>query len=303
MTFVCSFLYLRTHTGNKTNVCNVCGKGFERRYQLTNHMQTHSEDKPYKCELCPQAFSLNRYLKGHMRFHAVVKPHKCPYCPKSFVQSSDLKVHVRRHTGERFKCELCPAGYLQQCVLNNHMKKAHGVDLNAVNAKSKKATAWANDQKESDNDAPNNGNEEEYLVTRFDEESNQTQVIFEQIIECDTTNEIVIETTSNSVIKTEEVAKNNNEQSCADKQKSDLYCQQCKKKFSSKVYYEKHQRIHQNRCSAEEKKFLCSICGESFKRNEYLTIHMRKHTGERPYKCRFCEKAFKRSSEIRMHER
>ncbi len=32
----------------------------------------------------------------------------------------------------------------------------------------------------------------------------------------------------------------------------------------------------------------CSECGKKFTRSGYLQVHMRKHTGERPYECSEC---------------
>lgn len=109
-------------------------------------------------------------------------------------------------------------------------------------------------------------------------------------------------------------------------QKPQFNCDMCEKKFTTKAYLAKHKLLHTDRlyackhCSetfpekelmkehqkekhAQPRNFLCNICGDSFQRNEYLKIHMRRHTGEKPYKCRFCEKGFPRSTDLKMHER
>uniref|UniRef100_A0A1A9Z4V6 Protein krueppel n=1 Tax=Glossina pallidipes TaxID=7398 RepID=A0A1A9Z4V6_GLOPL len=103
-------------------------------------------------------------------------------------------------------------------------------------------------------------------------------------------------------------------------------CDMCEKKFTTKAYLMKHKQLHgarlyvckhcpetfndkdllkehQKKMHTQPRNFLCSICGDSFQRNEYLKIHMRRHTGEKPYKCRFCEKGFPRSTDLKMHER
>ncbi|KAJ8969665.1 hypothetical protein NQ317_004895 [Molorchus minor] len=48
-------------------------------------------------------------------------------------------------------------------------------------------------------------------------------------------------------------------------------------------------------------KFVCSTCGKRVSRSGDLTIHMRSHTGERPYACSVCPKRYKMSSHLNSH--
>lgn len=51
-----------------------------------------------------------------------------------------------------------------------------------------------------------------------------------------------------------------------------------------------------------EKPFLCSSCSKSFTTKAMLIKHERIHTGERPYICKICCKAFSQSSTLKTHQ-
>ena len=112
--------------------CDICGRPFSQRQQLSIHFRTHTGEKPFKCDICSREFSQKNNLDRHYRSHTGEKPYECNICHKRFSQKNNLDVHERIHSGEKpFKCEICKRAFSLKCSLNAHLR----THLNA-NAKS-----------------------------------------------------------------------------------------------------------------------------------------------------------------------
>lgn len=106
-------------------LCSECGKSFNNRSNLRQHLIRHSGQKPYSCNQCPSRFSCRAGLRSHLSCHSGLRPHVCDTCGSAFTKASSLVKHNRIHSGDRpYPCEMCDMRFTCSDHLKRH-KRTH----------------------------------------------------------------------------------------------------------------------------------------------------------------------------------
>ena len=137
------------HTKATQYVCDTCGKKFNRKSNLKEHLLIHTDLRLSKCDVCEKSYRTPSALKLHYRMHtgksnfderpqgriqlsrliSGEKPYVCNMCHvKAYSYNTDLKRHKRTvHgvLGKQFDCQICSKIFYEPKLLRYHMRKCH----------------------------------------------------------------------------------------------------------------------------------------------------------------------------------
>ena len=82
------------------------------------------------------------------------------------------------------------------------------------------------------------------------------------------------------------------------KPKGSHSCNLCEKNYTSKIQLEIHMRSHSG-----EKPFACDLCPSKFARRDVLKVHQTTHADQGAFSCDKCEKKYKCKVSLQTHKR
>ncbi|XP_035713671.1 zinc finger protein 596-like [Folsomia candida] len=119
--------------------CILCGKWFNLRSKLHQHIPTHTTEKPYNCPICGRSFPHKASMKRHEKTHLAQSDRdvfQCDVCPQTFVRRDALQHHIRVvHENQRnYPCSICGKRFSVSAEVRNHMEARHSAHKGKIHS-------------------------------------------------------------------------------------------------------------------------------------------------------------------------
>uniref|UniRef100_A0A6P7F0K8 Zinc finger protein OZF-like n=1 Tax=Diabrotica virgifera virgifera TaxID=50390 RepID=A0A6P7F0K8_DIAVI len=258
--------------------CDLCLATFTDKYKYHGHLQRRHQSKESYCEICKHNYANEYSLSLHnaAKHSSDPKTFVCVICKSFSTQVTDsLFSHIRtEHVKEELYCSECDNHFFSKTWFEDH-KLFHKIYQEFEPKRCKVCSREFTTYKQ-------------LLVHIRGSHSDNSLITFKKH-KCTTCN-LTLPYKKN-------LDKHMENMHSSEKEKQYFLCTDCGRSFASRGPLTQHMKIH------KEGQYVCSLCNKKFKKNCYLKIHLRTHTGEKPYKCHVCGKAFAQRPPLSVHLR
>ncbi|XP_063700417.1 zinc finger protein 728-like [Culicoides brevitarsis] len=270
--------------------CELCPKtptfgtfnDMHEHYMAVHHVRGYA-----RC--CTKKFLTKRSVVYHAQVHSRPMDFLCPVCKKMFPNKYSLTNHMARHKPEeekQFECEICGKRFALEYDKKVHLKNVHERDSEVEKATctecnktfASKLSLYLHNRRFHMNLAlpmcETCGKQcRSKADLRSHIRSRHTDI---PKTKCDICGNMVKNMKKHLQIHEES--------------KLNIKCDICDHKTTTFKYLKLHMKIHN-----DEKPYVCSTCGLSFKRKKALNDHMSLHSGIPRHFCNYCDRTFNNS--------
>lgn len=324
--------------GKMEAICRICDITFDRIAQLRRHLRTHEDPKSFedvniatKPYLFEEGYVLENYLeylvqqvcKGNLlRFYQIVEPdgeeleltdsdsdpedpdavrreHACGLCQQTFPRIKQLREHAREHRPEELiGCKHCARGFPSTTLFMRHLRQQ------CENTAKKFFCTFCNEKFMWQTSLNRHAQRKHKPTKPLWEPPSAANDAIDGTTGTNPLKKFICKVCNKGFQRLEHLERHIKIHIPSEKK---FECPTCHKKFNRKDNLRSHVKIHQKDPedvdAAGKQNQLCVYCGRGFSNSSNLIVHMRRHTGEKPYQCDICDKGFPRSSDLQCHRR